>query len=456
MGGVFIFGEMMKRARLSINGILYILRSCAGLLLCATALWFLGEEESSAAERVIAAVPPGYTVYHDQVLVLDRGEKLVYSARKDNLEYVIDGSTISKPYESTRHLAVSPDRKHVAFSGGKTEAQGNYYRVLDGIEIGPYTLICNPTFSPDSSKLAFEIKNGNSWRHALSEVGTSTLYLTPTADIHDMGPVFSSDGRFIASIQLYIAENRAFRVIRTVDLTEVYRREYERIGKTAYSSDKSRVAYLAWKKGKPLVVTSSFLGGDEKEGSTYDLIFGPLISPDGLHVAYGAERGGKRYLVIDGAETSAPLLLSVPVLSPDGEKAAYIADPNRRPFVVSGGREYPRFDGIASLVYSPDGKVIAYMARIDGKSALVIDEHICEGRYDYLDNILFSADGRNIAYRAERGGKKLMVITDRQGKVLLEGPPVEAIWEPTFVSTNRVGYAALSDREFWWKELTVK
>jgi hypothetical protein len=49
-----------------------------------------------------------------------------------------------------------------------------------------------------------------------------------------------------------------------------------------------------------------------------------------------------------------------------------------------------------------------------------------------------------------------MVITDRQGKVLLEGPPVEAIWEPTFVSTDRVGYAALSDREFWWKELTVK
>jgi len=447
---------MMNSARQSIFSFLYILRSCAGLLLCSAAFWTLCAEESTAAERLIGLVPPGFTVYHDQVLILDRGEKVVYSARKDNLEYVVDGASLSKPYAVTRHLAVSPDRKHVAFSAGITGAQGDYYRVLDGSEIGPYTLVCNPTFSPDSRRLAFEIKNGNSWQHALSAVGTGTLSLTPPADIHDMGPVFSSDGRFIVSLQLYFSENRAARVVRTTELVEVYRREYDRIGKTVYSRDKSRVAYLAWHKGKQLVVTSSFFGGDEKEGLPYDLIFGPVISLDGLHVAYGAERGGKKFLVVDGVETAAPLLLSEPVLSPDGKTAAYIADPNHRPFVVAGGKEFPRFDDIAGPVYSPEGEIVAYMARIAGRSALVIGSQVGEGRYDYLDSILFSADGRYVAYRADRGGKKQLVLADRQGKVLREGPLLEAIWEPAFFSAGRLGYAALLNGEFWWKELAVQ
>jgi len=446
---------MVNRVRQSSIALLHLLRRQAGLLLCLAAIWIWGAGEAAAAERLIGQVPPGFTVYHDQVLVLDRGEKLVYSAMKDNLEYVVDGASLSRPYAVTRHLAVSPDRKHVAFSAGITGAQGNYYRVVDGSEIGPYTLVCNPTFSPDSRQLAFEIKNGNKWQHALSAVGTSTLSLTPPADIHDMGPVFSSDGRFIVSLPLHFSENRASRVVRTAELVEIYRREYDRIGKTVYSRDKSRVAYLAWKKGRQLVVTGSFLGGDEKEGLPYDLIFGPVISPDGLHVAYGAERDGKKYLVVDGVETAAPLLLSVPVLSPDGKTAAYIADPNHRPFVVAGGKEFPCFDEIAGPVYSPDGEIVAYMARIAGKSALVIGSQAGEGRYDYLDSILFSTDGRHIAYRADRGGQKQLVLADRQGKVLREGPLLEAIWEPVFISAGRVGYAALLKGEFWWRELAV-
>lgn len=411
--------------------------------------------KADASERKLASAPDGYTVYTNQVIILDQGEKLVYTARKDNLEYVVDGTTISKPYGITRHLTVSPDKKHSAFSAGKSEAEGEFYLVLDSIELGPYSLVCNPTFSPDSRLLAFEAKSGNIWRHAVSEVGSRIVATTPQADIHYMRPVFSRDGRFIASIPQFIKENNAFRVIRTPDMREVYRREYEHIGNTVYSADKTRVAYMARKAGKAFVVTSSFLGGDEQEGLPYDLIFGPVITLDGLHIAYGAERNGKRFIVLDTTETSAPLMLSIPVLSPDGKKAAYIADCNRRPFVVAGGKEYPRFDEIASLVYSPDSEVVAYMARINGKSALVIGEYVGEGRYDSVDFIQFSPDGRHIAYRAGRAGKKFMAIADRQGKVLMEGPAVDAIWEPSFASDGQLGYAALIGREFWWKEIAA-
>ena len=66
----------------------------------------------------------------------------------------------------------------------------------------------------------------------------------------------------------------------------------------AVSRDSKRMAYGALRGGRWLVVV------DGQEGNGYDGVIegSPIFSPDGNRVAYGAARGGKRFVVVDGQE----------------------------------------------------------------------------------------------------------------------------------------------------------
>jgi hypothetical protein len=74
-------------------------------------------------------------------------------------------------------------------------------------------------------------------------------------------------------------------------------KEYDGVGGVVFSPDSQRVAYMARRGDKVLVVM------DGVEGKEYDAIgVYPVFSPDSKRVAYEAKRGGKQLVAVDGVE----------------------------------------------------------------------------------------------------------------------------------------------------------
>jgi hypothetical protein len=71
---------------------------------------------------------------------------------------------------------------------------------------------------------------------------------------------------------------------------------WSRDGRLAFSKDGSRLAYVGRKGGKDFVVV------DGAAAAPYESIANLAFTPDGRHVVYTARRGGKSLVVVDGAE----------------------------------------------------------------------------------------------------------------------------------------------------------
>ncbi len=74
--------------------------------------------------------------------------------------------------------------------------------------------------------------------------------------------------------------------------------EYDGIaaGSMIFSADGKRMAYVAQKGAKQMVVVDGEAGPEYDEIGKGTLIF----SADGKRVAYGAQKGAKRFVVVDG------------------------------------------------------------------------------------------------------------------------------------------------------------
>lgn len=408
-------------------------------------------------EQRLAVIPPGYMLDNSNIVFTPDGSKVACAVRLGDAMRVVFGDRVGKLYQIVRDISISPDGRFVAHNGTPDLQRDEEYRVVNGIETGPFQQVCNPTFSPDSRMVVFEAKSADKWRHAISAVDSNRIAAeTGKADLHWMGPVFSPDGRLIVSIQQHRDAKKNVRLVSTAEMREVRRREYDSIVDVVYSADGLRTAYNAQKGGKAFVVTSSFAGGDEREGAAYDRVSRLVLSDNGDHIAYFAERDGKRFIVVDGREIPAPFFYDhyPQVFSRDWSTFAYGALKEGKQFIVVAGKETPRYDDLSNFALSPDGRAVAYGACAGGKWRLIVNGD--EGpAYDSVDAVRFAPDGKHVIFRAARGDKRCMVISDLKGNVVREGPLFDEIWEPSFDVEGRLGYGALEGREIWWKTLVV-
>jgi len=117
----------------------------------------------------------------------------------------------------------------------------------------------------------------------------------------------------------------------------------------------------------------------------YDDILDVEFSPDGRHVVFKAKHGRGWVMVVDGAESE--------VYEPDGEergevgwsrdgrlafskeggRVAYVGRKGGKEFVVLDGAAGAAYDAVANLGFTPDGRHVVYTARRRGKSLLVVD-----------------------------------------------------------------------------------
>ena len=155
-----------------------------------------------------------------------------------------------------------------------------------------------------------------------------------------------------------------------VDETEG--KQFDAVGKMnpLFSPDSQRVAYVAEKKKRQLVVV------DGREEKQYNSVGGVRFSPDSRHVAYMASEGAERFIVLDGVEQSLRfdgMHASGPIFGPNSERLGYVAKRGMKWVVVIDGKEGKEYDGAGGLVFSPDSRQWAHFANRGAKSLVVLN-----------------------------------------------------------------------------------
>jgi serine/threonine-protein kinase len=244
------------------------------------------------------------------------------------------------------HLAVARNGTAVFLSGG--EARSTMVLVeKDGRE----TPLLNapkdykdPRFSPDGSRLAFEIAHGNEgdlWVYELDQGTLSRL----TFSSENLYPVWSPDGTRIV-----------------------------------YTSRQSGIAGL-WRK--PLDGS----GQEEQLLAGSEIRFPGSITPDGKTLFFRETAAGTGFdiysMALEADPTPEPILTtpfneSSPQVSPDGRWLAYVSDQSGRNEVYlrrwpSAGAEWQiSADGGTEPVWDPDGRVL-YFRKVPSLMAATLD-----------------------------------------------------------------------------------
>jgi Tol biopolymer transport system component len=311
--------------------------------------------------------------------------------------------------------------------------------------------------SPDSRHLAFVERQGNKWRVVLDGVACKE-YEIGSRDPSG-GLLFFLSKRLSCSFQ-----------------------HPDRNGTLRFSPDSRRLAYVARRDRKLLVVV------DGKEGHEHDGVANQCLvfSPDSQRVGYMAFSFPNKWKMIVnsvGGKQYDCMGEGLPFFSPDSKRLAYVAEQNGKQFVVRDGEEGRPYGYVyaLSVCFSPDSKRLAYavageanLLQVGGKRSVVVDG--IEGKqYDGIapvgadedSNVLslfFSPDSRRLAYVAKQGSKKLLVTGGVEGKPYDEifptsltfasysqqpAYPIELESGATVFSpdSRRVAYMAVRDRK---------
>lgn len=190
------------------------------------------------------------------------------------------------------------------------------------------------------------------------------------------------------------------------------------LGSLRISPDSKRVAYGAARGDKRVIVVN---GVDGKE---YDTIaMGSLFSRDGKRFAYAAKRGERWVVVVDGVEVGEyERIADEPEFAPGSMRLAYSARRGGKWVSVldgMGGKEYDEL--VPEPGFSRDGKCFTYKAKRGDKWMYVLNgvegkEYDSVGHFPELKIPQFSPDGKRFAHAAKRGEKWMYVVNGVEGK----------------------------------------
>ncbi|MCU0607626.1 MAG: hypothetical protein MUF78_09465 [Candidatus Edwardsbacteria bacterium] len=191
---------------------------------------------------------------------------------------------------------------------------------------------------------------------------------------------------------------------------------------------------------------------DGRAGWSFDEIWPPLFSPDGVHLAYAARTGPRKFAVLDslpqrpyddllvatlsfeapgGRLTYAAVDRGKQVQIRDGRPAAQGPAPRPRDrieprrvggvtvglSVVHDSIPGPVFDQVAGTAYSADSARFAYVARRGPDWHAVVDGRQGKSHPHIFGNSLaFTADGRHFLFASRSVGRSYAVADDRPGR----------------------------------------
>ena len=387
------------------------------------------------------------------VVFSELGKGAAYISERNGLSQVVHNGQAGKMYKEVQWTTLSPDGTRIAYGA----LQGETWRmVVDGREGNVYDEIGMARFSPDGRHILYDARTRSKWSLVLDEKVVATC--PERYNYYDK--FFTPDSSKIFFIESPAENTSPFRVnvtdlaMKSVSLKEVG----GFCSEVVFNKIKSRLALINDCNGKKRVIEYDFTkNGYYRENPLYDAVGYLAFGSDNLSLAYIAEKGGKRFLVLNGKEELMPegIVREPPVIRPNMAGAGVIIDDEKEgyyyheAFAKAGVKK--KYLEAAGIIYSRDSSRYAYIAKQGTRIFMVVNG--TEGMaFDMIVTPMFSPDGRYLMYRARKDGKRFVVVADADGRVLRQHPAYEQVFQTEMTADGKsVAYGVKDGKELVWK-----
>lgn len=223
----------------------------------------------------------------------------------------------------------------------------------------------------------------------------------------------------------------------------------------SWAPDGSRLAYVSFELGKPVIYVQTLSSGQRVPLANFKgNNSAPAWSPDGQQLAIVLSRDGISQIYTIDAQGSglrrvmrSPLIDTEPQYTPDGKSLVFTSDRGGNPHIyqvaVDGGEaQRITFNGSYNISpsMSPDGNDLVYVTRRGGAFRIAL-QNMATGSETLLtagpddQSPSFAPNGMQVLYSSVQGGRSVLAVSSVDGRVrqtlsALNGKVREPVWGP--------------------------